>query len=246
MSMCDAERRFLGNALPDISNEWFVLLSESCLTLRNFSTVYKYLSGCRYSFIGSVNDLGPYGRGRYDRRMLSEVSIEQWRKGPQCTLGGNRAVSSLTVAVAVWAVRPHSSLEADRFSGSQEGKRVAQFAEANRTIRRSESSKRLEVPFRNQQRLASSFQNLVEDTSPSFCKGYLKYAQGVAETTSGLACRRWKLAGFRLLLFSHAVWFTKHLGRFSGSQEGKQFVLLAEANCIVRWSLLGRIYAKVR
>ncbi|KAL0907265.1 hypothetical protein M5K25_025823 [Dendrobium thyrsiflorum] len=83
MSMCDAERRLLANALLDISNEWFVLLSESCIPLHNFSIVYKYLSKSRYSFIGSLDDPGPYGRGRYDHRMLPEVSIEQWRKGSQ-------------------------------------------------------------------------------------------------------------------------------------------------------------------
>ncbi|KAG0460953.1 hypothetical protein HPP92_021250 [Vanilla planifolia] len=83
MSMCDAERRLLANALLDISNEWFVLLSESCIPLHNFSIVYRYLSRSRYSFIGSVDDPGPYGRGRYDQRMLPEVRIEQWRKGSQ-------------------------------------------------------------------------------------------------------------------------------------------------------------------
>ncbi|PKA50421.1 hypothetical protein AXF42_Ash013510 [Apostasia shenzhenica] len=83
MSMCDAERRLLANALLDISNEWFVLLSESCIPLHNFSIVYEYLSRSRYSFIGSIDDPGPYGRGRYDLRMLPEVRIEQWRKGSQ-------------------------------------------------------------------------------------------------------------------------------------------------------------------
>ncbi|XP_020570718.1 uncharacterized protein LOC110017903 [Phalaenopsis equestris] len=83
MSMCDAERRLLANALLDISNEWFILLSESCIPLHKFSVLYKYLSKSKYSFIGSVDDPGPYGRGRYDPRMLPEVSIEQWRKGSQ-------------------------------------------------------------------------------------------------------------------------------------------------------------------
>ena len=39
MSMCDTERRLLANALLDISNEWFILLSESCIPLQNFSIV---------------------------------------------------------------------------------------------------------------------------------------------------------------------------------------------------------------
>ncbi|KAJ0007935.1 hypothetical protein Pint_28867 [Pistacia integerrima] len=37
MSMCEAERRLLGNALLDFSNEWFVLLSEACIPLQNFT-----------------------------------------------------------------------------------------------------------------------------------------------------------------------------------------------------------------
>ncbi|KAE8693611.1 UPF0587 [Hibiscus syriacus] len=43
MSMCDAERRLLANALLDISNEWFILLSESCIPLYNFSVIYYYI-----------------------------------------------------------------------------------------------------------------------------------------------------------------------------------------------------------
>ncbi|CAA3011005.1 Glycosyl transferase, family 14 [Olea europaea subsp. europaea] len=83
MSMCDSERRLLANALLDINNEWFVLLSESCIPLFNFTTVYNYISQSKYSFIGAFDDLGPYGRGRYNYNMLPEVNITQWRKGSQ-------------------------------------------------------------------------------------------------------------------------------------------------------------------
>ncbi|KAG9157302.1 hypothetical protein Leryth_004956 [Lithospermum erythrorhizon] len=83
MSMCDAEKRLLANALLDISNEWFVLLSESCIPLYNFSYVYKYIKRSRYSFIGAFDDPGPFGRGRYSENMLPEVDITQWRKGSQ-------------------------------------------------------------------------------------------------------------------------------------------------------------------
>jgi len=38
MTMCDAERRLLANALLDISNEWFVLVSESCIPIFDFNT----------------------------------------------------------------------------------------------------------------------------------------------------------------------------------------------------------------
>lgn len=81
--MCDAERRLLANALLDISNEWFVLLSESCLPLFNFTTIYTYITKSKHSFMGSFDDPSPYGRGRYHGNMAPEVSIDQWRKGSQ-------------------------------------------------------------------------------------------------------------------------------------------------------------------
>ncbi|KAK2983847.1 hypothetical protein RJ640_008523 [Escallonia rubra] len=83
MSMCDAERRLLANALLDISNEWFVLLSEACIPLHNFSIVYRYISKSRFGFIGAFDEPGPYGRGRYNEKMVPEVNITQWRKGSQ-------------------------------------------------------------------------------------------------------------------------------------------------------------------
>ncbi|KAI4380879.1 hypothetical protein MLD38_007018 [Melastoma candidum] len=83
MSMCDAEKRLIANALLDISNEWFILLSESCIPLYNFSVIYNYLSGSKYSFMGAFDDPGPYGRGRYNENMAPEVNITQWRKGSQ-------------------------------------------------------------------------------------------------------------------------------------------------------------------
>ncbi|XP_023761882.1 glycosyltransferase BC10 [Lactuca sativa] len=83
MSMCDAERRLLANALLDISNEWFVLLSEACIPLQKFSIIYHYISRSRFSFMGAFDEPGPYGRGRYDDKMLPEVNIDQWRKGSQ-------------------------------------------------------------------------------------------------------------------------------------------------------------------
>ncbi|KAG7551942.1 Glycosyl transferase family 14 [Arabidopsis thaliana x Arabidopsis arenosa] len=83
MTMCDAERRLLANALLDISNEWFVLLSESCIPLFNFTTIYTYITKSKHSFMGSFDDPSPYGRGRYHGNMAPEVSIDQWRKGSQ-------------------------------------------------------------------------------------------------------------------------------------------------------------------
>ncbi|XP_010479681.1 PREDICTED: uncharacterized protein LOC104758496 isoform X2 [Camelina sativa] len=83
MSMGDAERRLLANALLDISNEWFILLSESCIPLHSFGFIYRYVSESRYSFMGAADEEGPDGRGRYRTEMEPEVKLSQWRKGSQ-------------------------------------------------------------------------------------------------------------------------------------------------------------------
>ncbi|KAG6671940.1 hypothetical protein I3842_16G029800 [Carya illinoinensis] len=83
MSMCDAERRLLANALLDISNEWFILVSESCIPLYNFSVIRHYLMKSQYSYMGAFDDPGKFGRGRYNESMAPEVNITQWRKGSQ-------------------------------------------------------------------------------------------------------------------------------------------------------------------
>lgn len=82
-NMCDAERRLLANALLDLSNERFILLSETCIPVFNFSTVYNYLIKSEHSFVNSFDDPGPYGRGRYNRNMAPEVTLRLWRKGSQ-------------------------------------------------------------------------------------------------------------------------------------------------------------------
>ncbi|XVF84793.1 hypothetical protein PTKIN_Ptkin17bG0067600 [Pterospermum kingtungense] len=83
VNMIEAERRLLANALLDFSNQRFVLLSESCIPLFNFSTVYSYLINSTKSFVESYDLYGPVGRGRYNRRMRPHVTINQWRKGAQ-------------------------------------------------------------------------------------------------------------------------------------------------------------------
>ncbi|KAG0501552.1 hypothetical protein HPP92_001624 [Vanilla planifolia] len=83
MSMCDAERRLLANALLDLSNEWFVLLSESCTPLYNFNVIYKYLKRSRHSFVDSFDHPGPQARGRYNPLMAPLIDVSQWRKGSQ-------------------------------------------------------------------------------------------------------------------------------------------------------------------
>lgn len=83
ITMCDAERRLLANALLDFANERFLLLSESCVPLYAFPVVYNNLIFSQTSFVGAFDDHGPYGRGRYNKNMEPVVTIEQWRKGSQ-------------------------------------------------------------------------------------------------------------------------------------------------------------------
>ncbi|KAK9097732.1 hypothetical protein Syun_024777 [Stephania yunnanensis] len=59
ISMVDAERRLLANALVDSDNQHFVLLSDS------------------------FEDPGPIGSGRYSEHMLPEVEKKDFRKGAQ-------------------------------------------------------------------------------------------------------------------------------------------------------------------
>ncbi|KAJ9140770.1 hypothetical protein P3X46_031375 [Hevea brasiliensis] len=83
VNMIEAEIRLLANALLDISNQRFVLLSESCIPLFNFSTVYSYLMNSTKNFVEAYDLEGPVGRGRYSHHMSPEITIEQWRKGSQ-------------------------------------------------------------------------------------------------------------------------------------------------------------------
>ncbi|KAK9110904.1 hypothetical protein Scep_018423 [Stephania cephalantha] len=82
-TLTDGERRLLANALLDFSNERFVLLSESCIPIYDFKTVYKYLIESAESFVDSYDDPSRYGRGRYSRSMLPDIRLYQWRKGSQ-------------------------------------------------------------------------------------------------------------------------------------------------------------------
>ncbi|XP_074299669.1 glycosyltransferase BC10 [Silene latifolia] len=83
ISMIDAEKRLLANALLDFSNQRFVLLSESCIPLFNFTTIYNYLINSKVSYLGCFDDPRKPGRGRYNPKMAPNITIEQWRKGSQ-------------------------------------------------------------------------------------------------------------------------------------------------------------------
>ncbi|ONK73141.1 uncharacterized protein A4U43_C04F27670 [Asparagus officinalis] len=83
VSLVDAEKRLLANALLDFSNERFVLLSESCIPVFNFPTVYEYLINSAHSFVQSYDEDSPHGRGRYSHRMRPYITLTQWRKGSE-------------------------------------------------------------------------------------------------------------------------------------------------------------------
>ncbi|KAI4352205.1 hypothetical protein L6164_006479 [Bauhinia variegata] len=82
-SMIDAERRLLANALLDPCNQRFVLLSESCIPVFNFTTIYNYLINSNLSFTAIFDDPGRAGRGRYNPKMWPIINITDWRKGSQ-------------------------------------------------------------------------------------------------------------------------------------------------------------------
>ncbi|XP_052200645.1 glycosyltransferase BC10 [Diospyros lotus] len=83
VNMMEAERRLLANALLDVSNQRFVLLSESCIPLFNFSTIYSYLINSTSTFVEAYDLPGPVGRGRYSHHMAPNITLRQWRKGSQ-------------------------------------------------------------------------------------------------------------------------------------------------------------------
>ncbi|CAI9096151.1 OLC1v1032234C1 [Oldenlandia corymbosa var. corymbosa] len=83
VNMIEAERRLLANALLDMSNQRFVLLSETCIPLFNFSTVYNYLINSTQSFVEAFDEVGPVGRGRYNSQMQPLIKLRDWRKGSQ-------------------------------------------------------------------------------------------------------------------------------------------------------------------
>lgn len=83
VNMIEAERRLLANALLDFSNQRFLLLSESCIPLFNFSTIYSYLMNSTENYVEAYDLAAPVGRGRYNHQMYPTISIQQWRKGSQ-------------------------------------------------------------------------------------------------------------------------------------------------------------------
>ncbi|KAF4396290.1 hypothetical protein F8388_019836 [Cannabis sativa] len=81
--MTDAERRLIASALLDLSNERFVLLSEACIPLFNFTNTYNYFINTKLNFVQLFDDPGREGQGRYSSEMSPQISLSNWRKGSQ-------------------------------------------------------------------------------------------------------------------------------------------------------------------
>lgn len=79
-SMIEAERLLFATALEDPANQRFVLLSDSCVPLYNFSYIYNYLMASPRSIVDSFLDMK---EGRYNPKMLPIIPKDKWRKGSQ-------------------------------------------------------------------------------------------------------------------------------------------------------------------
>ncbi|CAI5979865.1 unnamed protein product [Closterium sp. NIES-65] len=76
-----AERRLLAAALADPANQRFVLLSESCLPLFNFTHVFDYLMASDKSFVTSHASVW-----RYRKEMAPVIKGQDFKKGSQAPL----------------------------------------------------------------------------------------------------------------------------------------------------------------
>ncbi|KAJ7981267.1 Core-2/I-branching beta-1,6-N-acetylglucosaminyltransferase family protein [Quillaja saponaria] len=78
--MVQAERLLIEEALRDPGNQRFILLSDSCVPLYNFSYIYNYVMSSPESFVDSFSNPKD---GRYNPKMSPVIPKEKWRKGSQ-------------------------------------------------------------------------------------------------------------------------------------------------------------------
>jgi len=87
VSLQEAENRLLFNALLDDTNSWFLLLSESCIPVDNFTNTYKHITESNHSFIMSFQESRDLQGTRLNRgkhwQMAPEVVVDNFRKGSQ-------------------------------------------------------------------------------------------------------------------------------------------------------------------
>lgn len=79
LTMVTATRRLLAVALQDKTAQRFVLLSESCIPLHNFTYIHDYLFATNMSHLASHRHNNP----RYNRDMGPVIPGNLWRKGSQ-------------------------------------------------------------------------------------------------------------------------------------------------------------------
>lgn len=79
-SMIQAEQLLLEAALQDHANQRFVLISDSCVPMYNFSYIYNYVMSSSKSFVDSFLDTK---EGRYNPKMSPTIPKGKWRKGSQ-------------------------------------------------------------------------------------------------------------------------------------------------------------------
>jgi hypothetical protein len=82
-TMVEAERMLFAAALEDPANQRFVLLSDSCVPLYNFSYIYTYLMASTKSFVDSFVDKT---EKRYNPSMSPVILKDKWRKGSQVSV----------------------------------------------------------------------------------------------------------------------------------------------------------------
>lgn len=78
--MIEAERLLLAEALKDLANDRFLLVSDSCVPLYNFTYIYEYIMRSPKSFIDSFLDAK---ENRYNPKMAPYIQRDNWRKGSQ-------------------------------------------------------------------------------------------------------------------------------------------------------------------
>ncbi|KAK1439813.1 hypothetical protein QVD17_05635 [Tagetes erecta] len=79
-TMIEAEKLLFKAALDDPHNHIFVLLSDSCVPLYDFSYIYTYLMSSPRSFVDSFIDAT---EKRYNPEMSPDIPEDRWRKGSQ-------------------------------------------------------------------------------------------------------------------------------------------------------------------
>ncbi|KAH7365862.1 hypothetical protein KP509_18G049900 [Ceratopteris richardii] len=107
-SLAAAMRRLLANALlDDPFNQYFAVISDSCIPLRSFATVYDRLIASDKSFIEILRE-GPTLPSRYASRggaavMLPEVPFSNFRVGSQFFILTRNHTLSIVSDSMIWS-----------------------------------------------------------------------------------------------------------------------------------------------